>query len=279
MSRRGPPRGRARRRALHSPRGREQLVEVGHLAGVVAPCAADRTAALDEEGRPLRHVLHPAELVHNLEAAHRIAVPGRHPLCRIARLVLDADRVEPGAGPRADPVRLRPKMMANFGRYVQATALSAPSGLTWPHTCPADGDDARVAHPATRPVQPRAAHRNQACLPTRNAMRHGLRRCGLRETLIAPPHRETPGTRAQPRTRARLPRSSRTEAGCSGRGPASKRYVSRANPVICRRLELPPLRTPRFCPAEAASHLFKSRTNQKGRKRVAKASPVRVRAG
>src|SRR6186997_3276370 len=69
------PRRRARRRSLQGPRGREQLVEVRYLAWIVTPCAAHRTAALDQEGRSLGDVLQPAELLGDAEPAHRVAVP------------------------------------------------------------------------------------------------------------------------------------------------------------------------------------------------------------
>src|SRR5439155_9025832 len=75
MSQAALSRGRARRRALQGLRGREQLVEVGHLAGVVAPCAADRTPALDEEGRSFGNVLHAAEHVRDPESPHGVRVP------------------------------------------------------------------------------------------------------------------------------------------------------------------------------------------------------------
>ena len=45
------PRGTARRRGLQRPSGCERHVEVGHLSSLVAPCAADRTALVDEERR------------------------------------------------------------------------------------------------------------------------------------------------------------------------------------------------------------------------------------
>jgi hypothetical protein len=75
MSQTDPLRGRARRRALQGPRGREQLVEVRYLAGIVTPCAAHRTAAFDQEGRSLGDVLQAAELVSDAEPAYGVAVP------------------------------------------------------------------------------------------------------------------------------------------------------------------------------------------------------------
>jgi hypothetical protein len=41
----------------------------------VTPCAARRTAAFDQEGRPFGDVLQPAEVVGDAECAHGIAVP------------------------------------------------------------------------------------------------------------------------------------------------------------------------------------------------------------
>src|SRR6266536_6627386 len=99
MSQGDMPRGRARRRALQGPRGREQLVEVGHLAGVVTPCAADRTAAPDEEGRSLGDLLHAAELERDPEAPRRVGVPVGEKL--------DIAEVE-----RLAPRRLRPARVA-----------------------------------------------------------------------------------------------------------------------------------------------------------------------
>jgi hypothetical protein len=97
-------RGRGRRRALQRPRCREQLVEVGHLAGIVTPCAADRTAALDQEARPLGDVLHPAELVRHTKAPDRVAVPVRQEL-----QLVQVERLAPGglrpAGIAGDRVR------------------------------------------------------------------------------------------------------------------------------------------------------------------------------
>src|SRR5438132_14070748 len=91
MSRTDLPRGRGRRRALQGPRGREQLVEVGHLAGVVAPCAAHRTAALDEKRGPLGDVLHAPELVRDAEVASRVPVPVRYEANRA-----QVERLAPG---------------------------------------------------------------------------------------------------------------------------------------------------------------------------------------
>ena len=46
--------------ALQSLCGREERVQVGHLARLVSPCAADRTALVDQERRSLGHVAHAA---------------------------------------------------------------------------------------------------------------------------------------------------------------------------------------------------------------------------
>ena len=96
--------GRGRTRALQRPRCREQLVEVGHLAGIVTPCAADRTAAPDEEGRTLGHVLHPAELVRDPEPARRVPVPVRQELQLVEVERLAPGRLRPG-GVARDRVR------------------------------------------------------------------------------------------------------------------------------------------------------------------------------
>src|SRR5512133_3305117 len=103
-------RGRGRRRALQRPRCCEQLVEVGHLAWIVTPCAADRTAALDQEGRPLGDVLHPAELVRDPEAPYRVPVPVRQEL-----ELVQVERLAPGglrpAGIARDRVRRDPRLL------------------------------------------------------------------------------------------------------------------------------------------------------------------------
>ena len=64
-------------RALQRLRGREQLVEVGHLSGLVAPCVTDRTVAGDQEGRSLGDVLHPVVLVPDSEPPDRVSIPVR----------------------------------------------------------------------------------------------------------------------------------------------------------------------------------------------------------
>jgi hypothetical protein len=117
MSRRDLPRCRARRRALQGLRGREQLVEVGHLAGVVTPCAADRTAALDEEGRSLGDVIHAAVLMGDPEAAHRVSVPVREEL--------DVAEVE-----RLAPRRLRPARVARDRERQDSCLLELRSPVT-----------------------------------------------------------------------------------------------------------------------------------------------------
>src|SRR4029450_9828660 len=99
MSQRDLPRRRARRRALQGPRGREQLVEVRNLAGIVTPCAAHRTAAPDQEGRSLGDVLHPAELVGDAEPAHGVPVPVGQELN-----LVEVERLAPGGlRPRRAP--------------------------------------------------------------------------------------------------------------------------------------------------------------------------------
>ena len=115
MSQRGLPRRRARRRALQTPRGREQLVEVRYLAGIVTPCAADRTAAFDQEGRSLGDVLQAAELVGDAEPPHGVAVPvGQE---------LDLAEVE-----RLAPRSLRPRRVPRDRerRYVGLLELRSP---------------------------------------------------------------------------------------------------------------------------------------------------------
>src|SRR5439155_8085670 len=116
MSQAALSRGRARRRALQGLRGREQLVEVGHLAGVVAPCAADRTPALDEEGRSFGNVLHAAEHVRDPESPHGVRVPVGDELdlaeverlaprgLRPGRVARDRERPHPGRIELRSPV-------------------------------------------------------------------------------------------------------------------------------------------------------------------------------
>src|SRR5439155_24873732 len=89
----------------------------GHLAGVVEPCAAHRTAGLDEEGGPLRDVLHPAELVRDAEAAHRVAVPVGDEL--------DLAEVE-----RLAPRRLRPRRVARDRERLDACWIDLRSPVT-----------------------------------------------------------------------------------------------------------------------------------------------------
>ena len=50
-----------------------QLVEVGHVGVGVPPCAADRTAVVEQEGRPLRDASHPAEIPSKTERLRGLA--------------------------------------------------------------------------------------------------------------------------------------------------------------------------------------------------------------
>jgi len=110
-------RRRARRRALQGPCGREQLVEVRNLPRIVTPCAAHRTAALDQEGRPFGHVLQSAELVSDAEPAHGVGVPvGQE---------LDLAEVE-----RLAPGRLRPGRVARDRVRRDARPLELGSPVT-----------------------------------------------------------------------------------------------------------------------------------------------------
>src|SRR6476620_2095367 len=109
MSQRDLPRRRGRRRALQGPRGREQLVEVRNLAGIVSPCAAHRTAALDQEGRSLGHVLHPAKVVGDPERAHGVAVPVGQELD-----LVEVERLAPGGLGPGRVARDRERRHARF---------------------------------------------------------------------------------------------------------------------------------------------------------------------
>jgi len=56
-------------------RGAKQLVEVRQLRRVVAPCAADRTVRVDQEGRSVGDVLVAAELSRYAESVDRLGIP------------------------------------------------------------------------------------------------------------------------------------------------------------------------------------------------------------
>jgi hypothetical protein len=84
---------------------------------IVMPCAAHRTAALDQEGRSFRHVLQPAEVVGDAEPLHGVGVPVREEL--------DLAEVE-----RLAPRGLRPRRIARDRVWRDAGLLELRSPVT-----------------------------------------------------------------------------------------------------------------------------------------------------
>jgi len=160
MSQGDLPRGRARRRALQGPRGREQLVEVGHLAGVVTPCAADRTAALDEEGRSLCDVPHAAELVRDAEAPRGAGVPVGEELdvaeveclapggLRPARVARDRERRDPRLLELRSPVTQELELVCSGRRpgEEEEKQKERPPEIRYPDGLPGCEPDGRVRY-------------------------------------------------------------------------------------------------------------------------------------